>query len=126
MARIERKDLGIGCLICVVTLLLPALFLGLLSHDPTHAEALYFAVREEDDQAVRRLLSRGADPNRPGEFGYPLEAAVESGRTDIVKILIGHGARTNLYANGRSPVRIAADAGNWEMVEILKATGAKR
>lgn len=56
--------------------------------------ALITAVRCEQPELTERLITLGADPNRPANTGeYPLARAALLDRTDLLDILLRHGAR---------------------------------
>ncbi|MEN6311357.1 MAG: ankyrin repeat domain-containing protein, partial [Acidobacteriota bacterium] len=64
-------------------------------------EDLYSAVNKNDVQAVKDLLSKGANPNAKcknwaGKQDFtPLYAAAESGYAEIIKILLDAGGDVN-------------------------------
>lgn len=92
-------------------------------------EGLVMAAKDGDTQKVQALLRWGANPNAyADELGYPLQAAVENDRTEVVRILLGHGAKpglvnTDLGPDKRSLVQVAAGNKDWEMVRLLKSAG---
>jgi ankyrin repeat protein len=77
---------------------------------------------------VRRLLLRGADPNRGGgENGVaPLIAAVRKGDIAIVKLLLDHKANINLASSrdGTTPLMHAVEARHVPIVKLLLSRGA--
>jgi hypothetical protein len=91
-------------------------FLGLVASFMSTAQAaaddlqtqLLKGIQDRDVAAVRAALEKGADPNRPGEFGRtPLhEAAKES--AEAVELLLAGGAKPNpLDGDGRTPLHLA-------------------
>lgn len=85
------------------------------------------AIAEEDTEALRRLISEGADVQKPDEkFKLrPLNWAALRGNLDAVKILVEHGADVNLGTNdGSSPLHHAAFMGHPEVLQFLLDNGA--
>src|SRR5207253_2120076 len=51
------------------------------------------AAEHNDVELVRRLLERGADPNRFGDFhGRALHSAADDERVEVIAALVDHGA----------------------------------
>lgn len=71
--------------------------------------------------AVKYLLSRGANPNRKARDGRTaLSVAAQAGRGTIVTILLENGADPDLVAqNGDTPLFIAVRAHRTSVVQIL-------
>jgi ankyrin repeat protein len=106
---------------------------GMLRNDPTwiHARssldetALHYLAVENYVDAVRYLLSKGANVDGAQENGTPLTDAAKLGYGEMVALLIAHGA--NLEARDleeRTPLLIAAAYGYIEICDILLAAGA--
>ena len=88
---------------------------------------LRWAARANQADMVRRLLERGADPNKANVWGGPpLLYAARSSDTEVAKLLVEHGAQVNFQAQGfgRAALHEAAINGNLELVEFLLAHGA--
>ena len=88
--------------------------------------ALIEAARHQDAEAIRLLLSGGADPDsRQVDDATALHWAVYREDVDMAALLIEAGADIN-SANrlGTSPLFIAAEAGNAELIERLLEAGA--
>jgi len=84
------------------------------------------AVRRNDIEAVRDLLTRGIDPNArdpKGQTGVML--AAQAGHVAVVQLLIDSGADLNLTGkHGLSAVMLAVLAGHKEVAQALAHAGA--
>jgi ankyrin repeat protein len=69
---------------------------GLLKGHSGMRTALHHAADTNED-AVRLLLERGADPNirDEGDWAFPIHFAAEKGNLPLVRLLVEHGADTN-------------------------------
>jgi ankyrin repeat protein len=104
---------------------------------------LYWAIWFDNVALTKRLLEKGADPNRvippsrvPGnrrprknEGKTPLEHAASSGNPRIVKLLLKHGADINRkrigeYDKETTPLREAVEMGKVNVVKLLLERGA--
>ncbi len=90
--------------------------------------ALGMATHFGNEDIVRFLLEKGADPNTHSQNGYnvyPLHAAVGSGFDGIAKMLIEAGAEVNVLQTSRtSPLHLAAQTGNIDLIILLLENGA--
>lgn len=77
-------------------------------------------------EAVKFLLSRGANPNIVDKWGEtPLDWACTGNYIDMAKLLIERGAKINHKdAQNRTPLGEALSRGHWELVEHLFCKGA--
>ena len=84
------------------------------------------AVSENDVDAVKRLLSQGADVNRSPFAFPPLATAASHGRTELAKMLIAAGAKVNAIESlsGGTALFWAAFNGHAEAVKLLLEKGA--
>lgn len=58
---------------------------------------LHVAVVQNDIEAVKTLISAGANINAQGEYGYtPLHEAIEQELPEIVALLLANGAKTDI------------------------------
>ena len=79
--------------------------------------------------AVKLLLERGADVNRPFRFNRlegitPLMIAASEGHVDVVQLLIAHGADLNARNSlGSSALVLAKMAGHEIIVDVLRKAG---
>jgi len=75
---------------------------------------------------VRRLLSRGADPNeRSKNFKTPLDVASRNGRLEIARLLIKQGADVNSRdVFGWTPLHTAVAWGHINVAQLLLDHGA--
>jgi hypothetical protein len=95
---------------------------------PLRATPLIRAAEQGDRLLARRLLERGADPNR--RCGClvnesPLFAATVTARPEIVADLLDAGADIEVAtAGGIRPLHVAAMRGDHGLVEMLLARGA--
>jgi uncharacterized protein len=90
--------------------------------------ALHLAAFFGQDDAVRLLLARGADPDAPGTgwmTGTPLNAAASAGHATVVGLLLEAGADPDaVQRGGWTPLHSAAHNGDARTVELLLAHGA--
>jgi ankyrin repeat protein len=109
---------------------------GLLADDPDLTgrrsgdgfTALHLAAFFGQDDAVRLLLARGADPDARGTgwmTGTPLNAAASARHATVVALLLEAGAdRDAVQRGGWTPLHSAAHNGDARTVELLLAHGA--
>src|SRR6266571_3260511 len=90
--------------------------------------ALHLAAFFGQDDAVRLLLARGADPDAPGTgwmTGTPLNSAASAGHAATVDLLLEAGADPDaVQRGGWTPLHSAAHNGDALTVELLLAHGA--
>ena len=82
--------------------------------DDWDATPLQHAILQRQPAAVRRLLDRGADPNRVAGPGSPTPLLLAAGDTDpaILTLLLAHGADPTVEdENGATPLSRAVSAG---------------
>jgi hypothetical protein len=81
---------------------------------------------EGHTEALRVLLSHGADVNALDEAGWsPLMYAMGGGHADVVQLLLEAGADVNITAvDGATAIQLAQDNGHNHIVELLRASGA--
>lgn len=124
----------------IVTAAMPVIVSGLLTWWPTtsadasalgataaRAEAdLAGAVRVGDHAAVRALLARHADVNRPGQDGTtPLQWAVHRGDESLVRTLLAaHADAKTANRYGVTPLWLACKNGHASIVALLLDAGA--
>ncbi|XP_050700935.1 adhesion G protein-coupled receptor L4-like isoform X2 [Eriocheir sinensis] len=85
------------------------------------------AVKLEQTDAVRALLSAGANVNVTDSLGWtPLHNAAYTGQADMVRVLLMHQANpdTPEPVHGRSSLHLAAYSGHAEVVSLLLDAGA--
>ena len=82
-----------------------------------------------NEEVVRYLLTKHADPNIQSQNGYsvyPLHAAISANYDSIAKMLIEAGAEVNvLQASRTSPLHLAAQNGNIDLIVLLLENGAR-
>ncbi|KAG6005267.1 hypothetical protein E4U21_000304 [Claviceps maximensis] len=73
------------------------------------------------DEVLNWLSQEGADPNKRDYTGRtPLQLAVMSSNTDVVKCLVDHGSRlTARLADGKTALHLAAARGSDEIIKVL-------
>ena len=90
--------------------------------------ALHLAAFFGQDDAVRLLLGRGADPDAYGTgwmTGTPLNSAASAGHAATVDLLLEAGADPDaVQRGGWTPLHSAAHNGDARTVELLLAGGA--
>lgn len=90
--------------------------------------ALAYAIRDDDFDALKRLIDMGGDPNAAiGREKLPLLAvAVLSGSEKSVTYLVARGADVNAQVGGVSIVELAESMGYPKIVEALKNRSGAR
>src|SRR5262249_13001675 len=77
---------------------------------------LLFAVENENLEAMRLLLERGANVNQSSASGYALAEAATRGRMDMVELLLARG----IQAPARdAALRLGAHAGQTDAVKLI-------
>lgn len=93
------------------------------------AAELHDAVKGDDLQRVRTLISGGANVNELDLFGTPLHMAVARGSVKIADVLIGAGADLEAKAGDNQyeghPLHTAAAANQVTVADLLVEHGAK-
>ncbi|GEM_PF-4272035 len=90
----------------------------------TVEEALFDAIRRNDDARVRMLMrAQSVDISQPNAQGeYPLLLAVTHASLDIVKMITGAGADVMVTdTQGRNALHIAAAQGDLDKVKLMIA-----
>lgn len=79
------------------------------------------AVKNDDREAIEKLLADGADVNEQDEHGWtPLNWAAGKGDVETVKLLLEKGADITLTGRDmRNPLMIAKAASRKEVAEVL-------
>jgi ankyrin repeat protein len=105
----------------------PAALLAQQRSADTSASALHWAAYRNDLDAVKRLLSEGADPNAVNRFGVtPLHEAATAGNAAMLEALLDAGGDANAaFGEGETVLMTAARAGDAASVQTLLANGAK-
>jgi ankyrin repeat protein len=100
--------------------------------DNRRRRPLQIAISKQSVEITQLLLSRGSDVNLhfvtafPSDLKTPLEAAVQTGRLDLVQLIIRAGA----YVNDSEPSKrasalcIASKVGHLQLVQLLLDAGA--
>ena len=91
------------------------------------ADTLANATRKGDVAGIQRHLEKGAEINRPSEFGLtPLSLASMVGNLEIIKLLLEKGALVNPTQDDRSlsSLHSAALLGHKAVVQLLIESGA--
>ncbi|KKY27450.1 putative ankyrin repeat protein [Phaeomoniella chlamydospora] len=94
--------------------------------DGTSLTALYYAVDEQHEEAVKILLHFGADPNRVFKDGWTaVMLAARNGNANIGMTLLAVGANLDCrsYPEKWTALHIAAKNGRRVMVKLLKNNG---
>ena len=95
-------------------------------HDETGKTLLMFAVENGADNAVRLLLSKGADANaHDAKVTSALHLAAKHRKREAAKALLDAGANPNkTNGKGATPIFFAAFNGDMDMAELLIKHGA--
>jgi ankyrin repeat protein len=111
-----RKITWIICALALTAILSPVVSLA----ENTYSD-LYYAVFNDDAQAVKELISQGADVNQivPNSYDKPLLfEAISGGNFEIAKLLIDNGANVN--AKSRYGGTALMEAAHFCQIDILK------
>ncbi len=93
--------------------------------DPASAPSgIYYAVRAEGPEVLRRLLAAGADPNHRSR-PRPLQIAAGQGRLANVEVLLEAGADPNAGSTIASPLSDAVGGGHDRVAACLVTAGAR-
>ena len=84
---------------------------------------LKFAIKRNDERAVKGLLALGASPNLPPDAA-PVAAAVEMANVEVVRALLDAGAEPDGVTNGESALWRAALGDRLEVAQLLLQRGA--
>lgn len=92
--------------------------------DKTGRMPLHAAAESDQAKSAEFLISRGADVNTVGIWGWkegtPLHVAAAKGNLSVAKVLLAHGARTDIPDEaGRTASGIVAASGNAEMQALF-------
>jgi ankyrin repeat protein len=89
---------------------------------------LHYAAMTDDADAVRKLLTEGADPNVPDRLGFTaLHLAAQEGAISAAAILLAGGARVdavNSYGNTPLFTAVFNSRGRGELIRLLRHHGA--
>ena len=79
---------------------------------------IFEAIRNEDVNALQRMISEKRDLNRPDEDGFtPLMVAAEGKSPEIVNLLVDNGADVNAKNKiGQTTLIIALEKGEKDIV----------
>ena len=88
--------------------------------------SLHQAIEQGNIEAIKELISTGADVNEADQEGWtPLSKAAHGGQKEIAELLISNNADLNALSILGPPLHWAADNGHDEIVELLITKGAK-
>ncbi|HVL55128.1 MAG TPA: ankyrin repeat domain-containing protein [Burkholderiaceae bacterium] len=91
--------------------------------DPKGENALMLAAYHGDARTVQLLLTRGAEPNKPG--WTPLHYAVTGGNAEIVRMLLERAAFIDAVSpNGTTPLMMAVRHRHFTIARMLVDEGA--
>ncbi|MCQ2591699.1 MAG: ankyrin repeat domain-containing protein [Treponema sp.] len=97
------------------------------SRDDTGTPMINIAVRNDNEEFLKRLISLGADINAVSEDrGYtPVMDAVWRGNKNITQLLINHGAELNtINKEGQTNLILAVGSNKAEICKMLVENGA--
>ena len=93
--------------------------------NPAGQTLLHFALRNNKCDAMRLILSHGANVDADDFVRLkPLEIAAGRGYHDAAVLLLDHGAQINRPSNSVTPLMRAAHTGCTEMIHLLLHRGA--
>lgn len=97
------------------------------TQDANYDEALQIASSEGEREAIRALLTKGANINASSEeYGSGLYAASSEGQGPIVTLLLEHGANVNAVGGKHgSALQAACSRGYRDVAEVLLLHGAE-
>lgn len=88
--------------------------------------ALHYLAVENQIDAARTLVTRGADVNTLSDVGgTPLSEAASLGYVDLVKYLLSVGARLKVDGQHEPTIHQAVRSGKPEMVKLILEAGAE-
>lgn len=88
------------------------------------------AVKKDDVQAVRKLISEGADVNGSPDISWkPIHTAVQKKNLEIVELLVSRNADVNPWVSihndrRKTPLHMAVDKNDLEIAKVLISAGA--
>lgn len=114
------------CNVVVFAILCLAVPFAVESQQPEGKSPIIDAAVRGDVDAVRRMLSSGANPNQKNSLGQtPLLYASYFGHAEVVKLLLEAGAAVNArVGNGPNPLILSSNKGHLEVVKLLIFAGA--
>lgn len=93
--------------------------------DHSQQTPLFMAVMNGHVDAVKELLSKGANPNIGSKEMYPVHYASAQKDSTILEYLLEAGANPNvLDAHGRSPLQLSVYGSNSQNADVLMRWGA--
>lgn len=93
---------------------------------PDGTTALHWAVHNDNEALVKKLLAAGADPNKANRYGAtPLSEAAVTGNLAIIRALLKAGADVNAAnSQGQTALMVVARSANVEAARELIKHGA--
>ena len=94
----------------------------------TKIYSIFEAIQQSDSDALRQLLSSGANPNEYNQGYSPLHTAALLGKEDLSTILVQNGAKVDLKTASEeqyTPLHISAFSGNVNVAKVLVDLGAE-
>ena len=91
---------------------------------------IWYAAADGEEELVRRLLQKGADPNSPDDVAFTtLHVAAQNGHVHVVRTLLNSGANPNAVdSHGNGPLWTALLSSPKEkkddLISVLLASGA--
>ena len=81
---------------------------------------LYQAIKDDDIERVKLLLSQGVDINIRDNYGEtPLFKAAQNGKTKIVKLLLDKGANPELSDGHNTPLLAAIEYFRFSNIDVI-------
>ena len=104
-------------------------FKKVLSHARSHGQpsSIVEAIKANDCNAIKSLLSQGADPNEFINGHTPLHTSAIFGKDGIVEVLVRNGANIDIKTTTEeeyTPLHLAAHSGHLPVVKVLVDLGA--
>ena len=124
-SKMKKKEI-VKTITIVVCLILFSILTSVLymAEEPWQTVLVWSDIKAGKEDAVKKALDKGLDPNSLAPTGYPLlQTAVANDNVEIVKLLLKYGADPKRYGC-EWLVDTAVRNNNYELVKLLVHAGA--